>query len=48
MEKQKAKEIVSILMESSLYFSFSVNERLEIIKKLTGKVDLCEQKSLFK
>jgi hypothetical protein len=34
MERQKIKEIISILMESALYFDFSPQERLEIVKGL--------------
>lgn len=45
MEKDKTKEIVSILMESSLYFSFPVKERLKIIKNLEQKVTCNGQNS---
>ena len=34
MERQKIQEIISILMESALYFDFSPQERLEIVKRL--------------
>lgn len=41
MERQKIKQIISILMESSLYFGFSPQERLEIVKGLVTRVT-CE------
>jgi hypothetical protein len=39
MERQKIKEIISILMESALYFDFSPQERLEIVKGLVLKAN---------
>ncbi|HEX8949498.1 MAG TPA: hypothetical protein VF790_11080 [Dissulfurispiraceae bacterium] len=41
MERQKIQEIISILMESSLYFSLPVHERLELIRGLAPRVQ-CE------
>jgi len=41
MERQKIKELVSILMESSLYFDFTVKERLELIRRLISRVNWC-------
>jgi len=39
MERQRIKEIISILMESALYFDFSPEERLEIVKRLVLKAN---------
>lgn len=39
MERQKIKEIISILMESSLYFKLSLHERLELVRGLVAKVN---------
>jgi hypothetical protein len=39
MDRQKIKEIISILMESALYFDFSLQERLEIVKGLALKAN---------
>ncbi len=41
MDRQIIKEIISILMESSLYFEISPQERLEIVKGLVSKVNWC-------
>ncbi len=41
MERQRIREIISILMESSLYFKLSPRERLEIIRGLMVKVNWC-------
>jgi hypothetical protein len=38
MERQKMKEIISVLMESALYFDFSPQERLEIVKGIVLRV----------
>ena len=40
MEKEKAKELVSILMESPLYFDLSLDERIELIRKLIPMINL--------
>ncbi len=42
MEHQKVKEIISILMESSLYFDFSPEERLKLVRKLISQVNWTE------
>ena len=39
--RMRLKEIVSILMESELYFGFSLKERLALIQILEGKVRFC-------
>jgi hypothetical protein len=41
MERQKIKEIVSILMESSIYFEYPLKQRLEIIRGLISRVNWC-------
>ncbi|MBI5212358.1 MAG: hypothetical protein HY957_03170 [Nitrospirae bacterium] len=42
MEHQKVKEIISILMESSLYFDFSPEERLKLVRRLIAQVNWTE------
>ncbi len=37
--KIKTEEIISILMESALYFELSLTERLELIKELENQSD---------
>lgn len=39
MERQKEREIVSILMESAIYFDFPLRERLLIVKGLVMKAN---------
>jgi len=34
MDREKVKEIVSILMESPLYFDLPLTERMELIRRL--------------
>jgi hypothetical protein len=34
MEREKVRELVSILMESPLYFDLSLDERMELIRNL--------------
>ena len=41
MDRQRIKEIISILMESSLYFSLPLRERLELVRGLVAKLDQC-------
>lgn len=38
MERQKIKEIISILMESSIYFHLSPQERLVVVKGLMERL----------
>jgi hypothetical protein len=38
MDREKVKEIVSILMESPLYFDLSLIERMELIRRLVSMV----------
>ena len=40
MEREKVKELVSILMESPLYFDLSLDERIELIRKLIPMINL--------
>jgi hypothetical protein len=40
MEREKVKELVSILMESPLYFDLSLDERMELIRKLIPMIHL--------
>jgi hypothetical protein len=42
MERQKIREIISILMESALYFNCPVKQRLKIIRGLISRVSLCQ------
>ncbi len=42
MKTKKVKEIVSILMESTLYFELSLVERLELIRNLRQRVAIGE------
>ncbi len=41
MDRQKIKEIISILMESSLYFDLPLKERWAAIKHLMPRVNWC-------
>ncbi len=38
MDREKVKEIVSILMESPLYFDLTLIERMELIRRLVSMV----------
>jgi hypothetical protein len=38
MDREKVKEIVSILMESPLYFDLPLIERMELIRRLISMV----------
>jgi hypothetical protein len=40
MDREKVKEIVSILMESPLYFDLTLIERMELIRRLMPMVHL--------
>jgi len=40
MDREKVKEIVSILMESPLYFDLTLIERMELIRRLISMVHL--------
>jgi hypothetical protein len=40
MEIEKVKELVSILMESPLYFDLSLGERMELIRSLIPMIHL--------
>ncbi|MDI6802104.1 MAG: hypothetical protein QMD01_08675 [Thermodesulfovibrionales bacterium] len=41
MERQKLREIISILMESSLYLELPLKERWIVIQTLAPKINWC-------